>query len=74
MGTLSSVVLSWAARTNTGDSCYYLVCHIASINATWNLMCAPEAASACRFFAGARDRRLFFRVRAAGAGVGSNAT
>ncbi|PWZ21156.1 hypothetical protein Zm00014a_030785 [Zea mays] len=64
MGTLSSVVLSWAARTNTRDSCYYLICHIASINATRNLMCAPEAASA----------RRFFRVRAAGAGEGSNAT
>ncbi|NP_001144807.1 uncharacterized protein LOC100277883 [Zea mays] len=74
----SAVVLPWAARAAAGDSCYYPGCRkdancscemcLASIDATRDLVRAPEAR---RFFGGARDRRLFFRDRAAGAGSGS---
>jgi hypothetical protein len=74
----SAVVLPWAARAAAGDSCYYPGCRkdancscemcLASIDATRDLVRAPEAR---RFFGGARDRRLFFRDRAAGAGAGS---
>ncbi|PUZ37057.1 hypothetical protein GQ55_9G087300 [Panicum hallii var. hallii] len=81
-GTPPSAVVPWAARA--GDSCYYPGCRkdancacemcLASIDATRDLVRAPEAASARRFFAGAaaasRGRRpaLFCRDRGAGAG------
>ncbi|RLN16330.1 uncharacterized protein C2845_PM02G05150 [Panicum miliaceum] len=81
-GTPPSAVVPWAARA--GDSCYYPGCRkdancacemcLASIDATRDLVRAPEAASARRFFAGAaaasRGRRpaLFCRYRGAGAG------
>uniref|UniRef100_K4A8P3 Uncharacterized protein n=2 Tax=Setaria italica TaxID=4555 RepID=K4A8P3_SETIT len=85
-GTPPSAVVPWAARA--GDSCYYPGCRkdancacdicLASIDATRDLVRAPEAASARRFFAGAaaaaaRGRRpaLFCRDRGAGAGEGS---
>ncbi|CAD6206626.1 unnamed protein product [Miscanthus lutarioriparius] len=89
-GTPPSAVVQWAARAGAGDSCYYPGCRkdancaceicLASIDATRDLVRAPEAASARRFFAAAaasRDRRpaLFFRDRApAGAGTGSDST
>lgn len=88
-GTPPSAVVQWAARAGAGDSCYYPGCRkdancaceicLASIDATRDLVRAPEAASARRFFAGAaaaRDRRpaLFFRDRAAGAGTRSDST
>jgi hypothetical protein len=76
----------WAARA--GDSCYYPGCRkdancacdicLASIDAMRDLVRAPEAASARRFFAGAaasKGRRpaLFCRDRGAGAaGEGSD--
>jgi len=78
-GTPPSAVVPWAARA--GDSCYYPGCRkdancacemcLASIDATRDLVRAPEAASARRFFAGAaaasRGRRpaLFRRDRGA---------
>ena len=81
-GTPPSAVVPWAARA--GDSCYYPGCRkdancacemcLASIDATRDLVRAPEAASARRFFAGAaaatRGRRpaLFCRDRGSGAG------
>ncbi|KAG2535251.1 hypothetical protein PVAP13_9NG102873 [Panicum virgatum] len=58
-GTPPSAVVPWAARA--GDSCYYPGCRkdancacemcLASIDATRDLVRAPEAASARRFFA-----------------------
>ncbi|KAF8660634.1 hypothetical protein HU200_057541 [Digitaria exilis] len=74
----------WAARA--GDSCYYPGCRkdancacemcLASIDATRDLVRAPEAASARRFFAGAaaaatRARRPALFGRGSGAGEGS---
>ncbi|OEL34740.1 hypothetical protein BAE44_0004238 [Dichanthelium oligosanthes] len=77
----SAAVVPWAARA--GDNFYYPGCRkdancacemcLASIDATRDLVRAPEAASARRFFAGAaaaaaaKDRRppLFFRDRGA---------
>ncbi|CAD6214506.1 unnamed protein product [Miscanthus lutarioriparius] len=85
-GTPPSAVVQWAARAGVGDSCYYPGCRkdancaceicLASIDATRDLVRAPEAASARRFFAAAaasRDRRpaLLFRDLAAGAGSDS---
>lgn len=83
-GTPPSAVVQWAARAGAGDSCYYPGCRkdancaceicLASIDATRDLVRAPEAASARRFFAGAaRDRRpaLLFGGRAAGTGSDS---
>jgi hypothetical protein len=61
-------------RPTVEDSCYYPSCHLTSIKATQNLVCAPEAAFARMFFVGAKDRRLFFHDRAAGAGEGSDVT
>ncbi|WVZ60531.1 hypothetical protein U9M48_010541 [Paspalum notatum var. saurae] len=83
-GTPPSAVVPWGARA--GDSCYYPGCRkdancaceicLASIDATRDLVRAPEAASARRFFAAAAaagERRrpaLFCRERGAGAGAG----
>ncbi|CAL4927306.1 unnamed protein product [Urochloa decumbens] len=83
-GTPPSAVVPWAAAARAaGDSCYYPGCRkdancncemcLASIDATRDLVRAPEAASARRFFAGAaRGRRpaLFCRDPG-GAGEGS---
>ncbi|XP_062209428.1 uncharacterized protein LOC133911243 [Phragmites australis] len=74
-GTPPPTIVPWAG--GAGDSHYYPGCRkdancacemcLASINATRDLILAPEAASARRFFAGAaaRDRRraLFCRDR-----------
>lgn len=65
-GTPPPAIVPWAG--GAGDSCYYPGCRkdancdcemcLASIDATRDLVRAPEAASARRFFAGAaRDRR-----------------
>ncbi|KAL6637844.1 hypothetical protein ACP70R_025416 [Stipagrostis hirtigluma subsp. patula] len=87
-GTPPPTIVPWARASGAGDSCYYPGCRkdancacemcLASINATRDLISAPEAASARRFFAGAavRDRRpaLFCRDRNAAAGTpGSDA-
>ncbi|RLN39916.1 uncharacterized protein C2845_PM01G28350 [Panicum miliaceum] len=85
-GTPPSAVVPWAARA--GDSCYYPGCRkdancacemcLASIDATRDLVRAPEAASARRFFAGAaaasRGRRPALFCRDRGAGAGSDLT
>ncbi|TVU45063.1 hypothetical protein EJB05_04534, partial [Eragrostis curvula] len=77
-----TTIVPWAG--GAGDSCYYPGCRkdancacemcLASIDATRDLVRAPEAASARRFFAGAaaaRDRRpaLFRRGAPAGSDV-----
>ncbi|CAN6322626.1 unnamed protein product [Urochloa humidicola] len=86
-GTPPSAVVPWAAAARpAGDSCYYPGCRkdancaceicLASIDATRDLVRAPEAASARRFFAGAaaagggRRTALFCRDPG-GAGEGS---
>jgi hypothetical protein len=54
----------WHARPWGTPGC------LTSINATRYLVRAPEVASARRFFAGARDRRIFFYDHAMGEGRG----
>ncbi|KAL6894078.1 hypothetical protein ACP4OV_008176 [Aristida adscensionis] len=87
-GTPPGAVVPWAARAaGAGDSCYYPGCRkdancacemcLASFDATRDLISAPEAASARRFFAGAaaRERRpaLFRRDGGAAGTPGSGA-
>lgn len=78
-GTPPSAVVPWAAR-GAGDSCYYPGCRkdanckcemcLASIDATRDLVRAPEAASARRFFAGAAAAARARRPGLFGRGVG----
>ncbi|XP_062213256.1 uncharacterized protein LOC133914123 [Phragmites australis] len=81
-----TTIVPWAARAGgAGDSCYYPGCRkdancacemcLASINATRDLILAPEAAAARRFFAGAaRDRRPALFCRDRDSATGSDVT